>query len=86
MKIESLVVKDDFPMGVRDFVDVVGIDIVMEIIDYCGGSMIYFPSKKSVVRSARNRVINSKFNGGNYREISREFGISEMQVRNILKN
>lgn len=27
---------DDFPEGLKDFVDVIGIDVAMDIIDYCG--------------------------------------------------
>ncbi len=85
MNFEELVVSDDFPEGVKDFVEVLGIDVAMDIVDYCGGSMLYFPSKRSVVRCARNRVIRSEFNGANYRELARRFEISEMQVRNIVK-
>jgi Mor family transcriptional regulator len=66
-------------------VEVLGIDVAMDIVDYCGGSMLYFPSKRSAVRCARNRVIRSEFNGANYRELAIMFEISEMQVRNIVK-
>ncbi|WP_042274466.1 Mor transcription activator family protein [Faecalimicrobium dakarense] len=86
MDFYSEVKRDDFPDGIADFVDVVGVDVCMEIVDYCGGGMIYFPSKRSVIRNARNRVIKSEFNGGNFRELANRFEISEMQVRNIVKN
>jgi Mor family transcriptional regulator len=69
---------DDFPEGLKDFVGVIGIDVAIDIIDYCGGSILYFPSKKSVVRCARNRVIKSEFNGSNFRELAGRFEISEM--------
>lgn len=85
MNYVDYVVKEDFPEGIVDFVDVFGLDVTMDIIDYCGGGMLYFPSKRSVVRCARNRVIRKEFNGGNFRELARRFEISEMQVRNIVK-
>ena len=56
------------------------------IVDYYGGLMLYFLSKRSVVRSAKNRVIRKEFNGGNFRDLATRFGISEMQVRNIKSN
>lgn len=68
-----------------ELVDIFGIDMVMEIVDYCGGSCIYLPSKSGVFKNARNRVIKEKFNGGNYKELAREFGISDIQVRKIVK-
>lgn len=86
MNFEKMVTINDFPEGTKEFVDVMGIEIAIKIIDYCGGSMLYFPTKKSLTRCARNRVIKNEFNGGNYRNIANKYCISEMQVRNILKS
>ena len=77
--------REDLPEGCRDLVDMFGIDLVMELVDYCGGSCIYLPSKSGVLKNARNRVIKDEFDGGNYKELARRFGISDMQVRKILK-
>lgn len=74
----------DLPEGCRDLVDVVGLEVVMDIVDYCGGGSMYFPSRGAVVKNARNRVIRKKFDGGNYRELGRAFGISDTQVRSIV--
>lgn len=86
MNFEKMVTINDFPEGTKEFVDVMGIEIAIKIIDYCGGGMLYFPTKKSLTRCVRNRVIKNEFNGGNYRNIANKYGISEMQVRNILKS
>lgn len=80
----SLVRVEDLPEGCKDLADILGVDIVLEVIGYVGGGSLYFPSKSSVVRNARNRVIRKSFNGGNYKELSRTFGISDMQIRNIV--
>ncbi len=76
----SYVKKEDLPEGSRDLVDVFGIDIVMELIDYSGGSCIYLPSKSAVIKNARNRIIKEDFNGGNYKELASRYGISDIQV------
>lgn len=81
----SYVKKEDLPDGCRELVDVFGIDLVMELVDYCGGSCIYLPSKSGVFKSARNRVIKEEFNGGNYKELASKFGISDIQIRKIVK-
>lgn len=82
----SYVKKEDLPEGCKELVDIFGMDMVMELVDYCGGSCIYLPSKSGVLKNARNRAIKEKFNGGNYKELAREFGISDIQVRKIVKS
>lgn len=82
----SYVKKDDLPEGCKELVDIFGMDMIMELVDYCGGSCIYLPSKSGVLKNARNRVIKDSFNGGNYKELAREFGISDIQVRKIVKS
>ena len=51
----------------------------------CGlkGSL-YIPNENSVLKPIRNRLIKKHFNGHNYKELAKEFKISEMQVRNII--
>ena len=54
------------------------------MVEYCGGSNVYIPSKGAIVNKARNRIIKEEFDGGNYREIASRFGISEVAVRQIV--
>ena len=75
--------KDDLPESLRDVVDVIGMDSVKELIRLAGGSSLYIPSENSVTKPVRNKIIKEAFNG-NYKELSRKFGISEVQVRNIV--
>ncbi|MGL5752403.1 MAG: Mor transcription activator family protein [Paraclostridium sp.] len=75
---------DDLPNGCRDLVEVVGMDVVIELIEYSGGGSLYFPSKRALCINARNRIIRKSFNGGNYKELSNKFGISTVQVRNVV--
>lgn len=41
--------------------------------------------KGALVKKARNRVIRDEFDEGNFREITNVFGISEVQVRKIVR-
>ena len=54
-----------------------------ELIRLAGGSSLYIPSENSVTKPVRNKIIKEAFNG-NYKQLSRKFGISEVQVRNIV--
>ena len=75
--------KEDLPESLRDVVDVIGMDSMKELIRLAGGSSLYIPSENSVTKPVRNKIIKEAFNG-NYKELSRKFGISEVQVRNIV--
>lgn len=84
-KIVGFIKVEDVPEGCRDLVEVFGMDVFISLIEYCGGSSLYLPSKGSVVKKARNRVIREEFDGGNFRDLSVRFGISDMQVRKIVR-
>ena len=75
--------RDDLPDSVMDIVDIIGIDAFKELVRLAGGSNLYIPNESSLVKSFRNKKIREVF-AGDYKSISRKFGISEAQVRNIV--
>mgnify|MGYP001567456225 CR=1 FL=1 len=77
--------KEDLPESLIDIEEVIGLDNVKEFIKLAGGSSVYIPSENSVLKPIRNKIIRKSFNG-NYKELSRKFGISEVQVRNIINS
>ena len=76
--------RDDLPDSVMDIVDSIGLDAFKELVRLAGGSNLYIPNESSLVKSYRNKKIRKEFNG-DYKTIARKFGISEVQVRNIIK-
>ena len=80
-KILEFIRVDDVPQGCKDLVEIFGMD---SLVEYCGGSNVYIPSKGAIVKKARNRIMKEVFDGGNYREIANRFGISEVAVRQIV--
>ena len=75
--------RDDLPDSVMDIVDIIGIDAFKDLVRLAGGSNLYIPNESSLVKSFRNKKIREVF-AGDYKSISRKFGISEAQVRNIV--
>jgi Mor family transcriptional regulator len=59
--------------------------IISMIIDELGGCRITIPTRKQRECEHRNRLIRCKFTGFNCRELGIRFGLSEMQVRRIVK-
>lgn len=83
MKIDDLTC-DDVPDGLKDILDVIGIEKFIEVIKVVGGTSVYFPSENNLLKSVRNRRIREEFRG-DYRSIASMYGISEVQVRKIIR-
>ena len=82
----NYITKEDIPEILQGLVDIMGIEAFIQLIKQYGGSSLYIPSENSVLKPIRNRLIKKHFNGHNYKELAKEFKISEMQVRNIIHN
>ena len=75
--------ENDVPDSVKDVVEVIGIDAFKGLVKLAGGSNLYIPNENNLIKPIRNRRIREEFNGS-YKDISRKFGISEVQARNII--
>ena len=75
--------ESDVPDSVKDVVDVIGIDAFKDLVKLASGSLLYIPNESNLVNPIRNRRIREEFKGS-YRDISMKYGISEVQVRNII--
>ena len=73
----------DIPDSIKDIVDVIGMDAFKELVKLAGGSNLYIPNESNLVKPIRNRMIRDEFKGS-YKDISVKYGISEVQVRNII--
>ena len=75
--------RDDLPESVLDVVDTIGIDAFKDLVRLASGSNLYIPNESSITKEYRNKLIRDEFKG-DYKVIARRFGISEVQVRNIV--
>ena len=75
--------RDDLPDSVMDIVDSIGLDAFKELVRLAGGSNLYIPNESSLVKSFRNKKIREVFDG-DYKVISRKFGISRLRLEILL--
>ena len=75
--------ESDVPDSVQDVVDVIGIDAFKDLVKLACGSLLYIPNESNLVKPIRNRMIRDEFKGS-YKDISMKYGISEIQIRNII--
>ena len=74
---------NDVPDSIKDIVDVIGMDAFKDLVKLAGGSNLYIPNESNLIKPIRNRMIRDEFKGS-YKDISVKYGISEVQVRNII--
>ena len=73
----------DIPDRYDDIVEAVGIDGFLGLVQLYGGSIVYLPTVKSLVKNSRDRIIRNEFRG-DYDEIARKYGMSRSQIYNII--
>ena len=76
----------DIPESMINMVNIVGITKFMEITKIYGGTSVYIPLYKSIIRPARNRDIIKKYNGFNAKELAKMYNISVYNVKKIIQD
>ena len=74
---------DDVPENLKSVACSIGIDAFRSLIKCAGGTSVYLPSERCITKPVRDRVIRESF-CGDYKELARRFGISEVRVRRIV--
>ncbi|MED4377967.1 Mor transcription activator family protein [Schinkia azotoformans] len=77
---------DLLPDEYKEIVSIIGFDIFLKFCDHYGGTNVYIPKKERVTRLIRNMKIQKEFDGGNYRDLSIKYKLSESYVRKIVGN
>ena len=75
---------DDLPADFRDVVAIIGLEPAIRLAEVLGGGPIYIPDRDSISRASRDRAIRAAFNGRNYRELSRTYGLCISRIRSIV--
>lgn len=84
MDIDKLVSIDQLRESQKELAEVIGLEAYKKLISYYGGDSLYIQQPNSVLKDARDKELNEKFDGGNYRELAREYGISTYTIRDIV--
>lgn len=74
---------DDIPSRYNDLLDAIGIEGFLGLVQLYGGSIVYIPTVKSLMKNSRDRIIKEEFKG-DYDYLSRKYGISRSQIYNII--
>lgn len=84
MDIDKLTSVDQLRDDQKELAEIIGLDAYKKLIRHYGGNPLYVQKADSVLKDIRDKEINEKFDGGNYKELSREYGICELTIRDIV--
>lgn len=77
---------EHIPEGLhRELAKVIGIENLLAVTDLIGGDTVYIMRREALTRSVRNQLIAEEFDGGNYTDLAKKYGVTTQWVRQIVK-
>ena len=64
--------------------DLIGIENYEKLIEMYGGTWLYIPKPDTFERTDRNKRILDDFDGYNFKQLARKYGLTEVQIRTIV--
>jgi len=75
---------EELPPPYREMAAKIGVENTVVVAEEFGGMTWYFPKLDRTLRVLRNKKLRQEFNGGNYRDLAREYNLTESQIRIIV--
>lgn len=75
----------DLPEAYRVMAEIVGVVNALKLAHHLGGMSFYYCKPDGLYRARRDERIRKDFNGCNHKELARKYGLSEVQIRSILR-
>ena len=79
------VLLEDLQEQYRELANVIGIDNLIKLSSYLGGTQIYIPRKEHIVKTVKYQAIKREFDGNNIKQLSKKYGVSESTVYRIIR-
>ncbi len=78
---------DDLPTAQREIAELIGLEAYLKlVVTYGGMRPLYIPKFTEIKREIRNRELCKKFDGYNFQELAREYELTEVMVREIVRD
>lgn len=77
---------DDLDDDQKFLAETIGMQSYINLIKTYGGTYIYIQKAESYERKVRNEEIKKEFNGYNYKMLAMKYGLTEIQIRSIVKD
>lgn len=67
----------------KQVAEAIGVENFCKMLEIVGGATLYIPQLDNILRPVRDAHIKAEFNGWNYLELAKKYGITDRLVRNI---
>ena len=85
IEIEALTL-DDLQEKHREYAQIIGLDNLLKLADTFGGTSIYIPQKKELLKNKVYTAIYQEFDGSNLLELTQKYGVSKSKVYEIVQD
>lgn len=69
----------------REIAEAVGVEGLVKLSEHFGGSSIYIPQKKELLKNKIYGMIYREYDGDNIKRLAAEYSVSESTVYNIVR-
>lgn len=69
-----------------ELAECIGIEAYRKLVKNYGGGFVYICKADTVMKFSRNSEICERFNGYNFRELAKEYNLSEKMIREIVSD
>ncbi|MDR1629885.1 MAG: DNA-binding protein [Oscillospiraceae bacterium] len=83
-RIVDLLTLDDLTEDQRTIAELIGFDNYKELVEVFAGEYIYLPKFESKEREIRNQRIIDEFDGANFSELAKKYGLTTVSIRCIV--
>lgn len=77
---------NDLDEQYQEIANIIGIDNLLELASYFGGTQIYIPSTDKLVKNVKYKNIIEEFDGFNIRQLAKKYDVSESTVYRLVRD
>ena len=77
---------DDVPENLHQLYDIVGGELLAEIVEVYGGELVHIPKRSTIERKRIHEDIRKEYNGNNTSHLAWKYGYSERHIRTIVSS
>lgn len=70
----------------REIAEIIGVENYLKLIEFYGGTRVYFNKLEEVTKGIRDQKIKAEYNRYNIRELIVKYNLAEESIRRILRS
>lgn len=85
----NIITKEDLASASEIYelmIELIGFENTLKLAEVFSGETVFFKKIETLIRPGRNRKILEEFNGYNFKELGKKYGLTEIAIRDICKD